>query len=66
MRGLQPVAGRRPHTLILGSMPGIASLRAQQYYGHPRNAFWDVAEGLGIARSLSYRSRCARLKHLGA
>jgi hypoxanthine-DNA glycosylase len=59
------VAGRRAHTLILGSLPGIASLAAQQYYGHPRNAFWDVAEVLGIARSLPYRSRCARLRKLG-
>ena len=65
VRGLPPVAGRRIHTLILGSLPGIASLEAGQYYGHPRNAFWDVAETLGIPRTLSYRSRCARLKHLG-
>ena len=65
VRGLPPVVGRRAHTLILGSLPGIASLEARQYYGHPRNAFWDVAEVLGIARSLPYRSRCARLKHLG-
>ena len=53
------------HTLILGSLPGIASLEAGQYYGHPRNAFWDAAETLGIPRTLHYRSRCARLKHLG-
>lgn len=46
-------------------MPGIASLEAQEYYGHPRNAFWSVAEVLGIDRQLAYRSRCARLKHLG-
>lgn len=65
LRGLPPASGRRVHTLILGSMPGIASLEAQEYYGHPRNAFWDVAEELGIARELPYRSRCARLKHLG-
>lgn len=65
VRGLPPLVGRRSHTLVLGSMPGIASLEAQQYYGHPRNAFWDVAEVLGIARSLPYRSRCARLRHLG-
>ena len=57
VRGLPPVAGRRVHTLILGSMPGIASLEARQYYGHPRNAFWDVTEVLGIERSLPYRSR---------
>jgi hypoxanthine-DNA glycosylase len=65
VRGLPPIVGRRAHTLILGSMPGIASLEARQYYGHPRNAFWDVAEELGISRALPYRSRCARLKYLG-
>lgn len=59
------MSGPRVHTLILGSMPGIASLEAREYYGHPRNAFWSVAEVLGIDRELTYRSRCARLKHLG-
>ena len=48
--------------LILGSLPGVASLTAGQYYAHPRNLFWDLMGTLvGAAPDMPYAARCARL-----
>lgn len=37
-----PVLPTNPKVLILGSMPGNVSLQKHQYYGNPRNHFWDL------------------------
>ena len=65
--GFEPVVDANTRLLILGSLPGDASLRAAQYYGHPRNAFWRLIGGV-IGRELSalpYEERLAALKAAG-
>ena len=57
-----PIESPGAHCLILGSMPGKASLSAQQYYAHPRNHFWAfMASILGLAEALTYAERCSAL-----
>lgn len=58
-----PIGDRNAQVLILGSMPGLASLAAGQYYAHPQNAFWRIiSELLACDRTSSYPARIRALK----
>ena len=41
-KSFKPSINGNSKVLILGSMPGIKSLKEQQYYAHPQNRFWKV------------------------
>jgi len=65
-RGFPPVVGFEPLVLVLGSLPGRASLGAREYYAQPRNAFWAIMGALCGARpELSYSERLEALQQSG-
>lgn len=58
-----PIANPQATILVLGSMPGVASLAAQQYYAHPRNAFWPILASIySIDITSDYESRVSALQ----
>jgi hypoxanthine-DNA glycosylase len=66
IQSFPPIVSERSKLLVLGSMPGEASLRAGQYYAHPRNAFWPImGELFGAGPSLPYQKRVAILQSIG-
>jgi len=61
-----PVENADANILILGSMPGKASLAAGQYYAHHRNMFWTImGEFIGAHPGLPYEERLKMLRSSG-
>jgi hypoxanthine-DNA glycosylase len=66
VQSFAPIANAGARVLILGSMPGQASLAAGQYYAHPQNLFWRILEDvIGAGPALSYAARTRALKSRG-
>ena len=65
--GLPPIARPDARVLILGSLPGDASLSAAQYYAHPRNHFWSLVSNIAGAdlTIMEYPARIASLQTAG-
>lgn len=63
-----PVVDSAVHTIILGSMPGRLSLTHNQYYAHPRNAFWHIMGeffGAGVDHPYEHRLSLLLKHHIG-
>lgn len=61
-----PLVPTHAHALIVGSMPGTASLAAGRYYAHPRNSFWPILGALlGFAADAPYERRLTALADAG-
>lgn len=59
-----PIATSNAQIVILGSIPGIASLTAGEYYAHPRNLFWRIiAEVLHSRPFPDYPRKIQALQH---
>jgi double-stranded uracil-DNA glycosylase len=66
IRCLAPVEDANATILILGSVPGEASLCEGQYYAHPRNLFWRIlGELVGANSALPYEERTHVLQSVG-
>ncbi len=65
-RSFEPIASPQARLLIVGSMPSVKSLEMQQYYAHPRNAFWPILfDVFGRPLSMDYAARKALIMENG-
>ena len=61
-----PIIGVQPRVMVLGSLPGDASLAVGQYYAHPRNQFWRLLSDIsGVdLLSLSYADKLQQVQQM--
>ena len=60
IKSFLPIVSQKPYVLILGTMPGIESIKQQEYYAHSRNLFWKILfETFQVPFSINYDDRKA-------
>jgi len=64
--GFPAVADASARVLVLGSLPGKASLDAQEYYANRQNVFWRIMGDLiGAGPAVPYAQRLEKLQAAG-
>lgn len=69
--GFEPIWNASCRVLVLGSMPSVKSLEQNEYYAHPRNAFWPIMRQLLTGQQPpahghgDYAARCGMLLESG-
>ena len=61
--GFPSIVDEFSSVLVLGSMPGVASLKRREYYAHERNTFWPIMAAIAaVDLPASYGDKVALLK----
>ena len=67
-KGLSPLCiSADTEVLILGSLPSDESIRKQEYYGNPKNYFWDILSivfGEAIGQDYESKREFLRRHHI--
>lgn len=59
---LKPIINSESKVIILGSMPGVESIKNQKYYSHSKNQFWKLIYSLfNKEADRSYEEKCSFL-----
>lgn len=60
-----PVIDEQTEILVIGTMPGVASLEAQEYYAFKHNAFWRIiSDCAGVSLSENYTHKLQMVKRM--